>query len=173
MGISNMQGTYGYIEYIGEKKIRKYSCRNCYNYGDGICKVKRVALNYSEYNRRGCSNFDSIEKHNIKSNTKKARKNRMIGSDDRINTSKVILSAQNSRSNTRNAWRTGKQFVMDRSIVQLKEVKSNKDSVIVQMFNKSIDKELFNRLLDKPLHSQVLYKGVIYEIIYISNSIKR
>lgn len=56
MGITNMQGTSAFIEYIGLRgNLKRHSCLGCLEYFDGICKTKKVALDgYSDNNARVC-----------------------------------------------------------------------------------------------------------------------
>lgn len=61
MGIINMQGTSAHIEYIGERKVKKYSCKNCFNYVDGVCRIKNIDIDYSNGNGKHCSSFEAID----------------------------------------------------------------------------------------------------------------
>ena len=165
MGITNMQGTSGYIEYIGEKKIKKYSCRNCFNYVDGVCKVKNIALEYINGNGKLCSNFDPIDKfenRKYKRKTNKINKIENIGSIKNKDISNVIINAQKNRRIGRN-----KKFVGSKSKVYICDSKNKSKVIIINMNDKNLDRDLFNRLLDKQISSSVLYKNVIYLITQI------
>lgn len=181
-----MQGTYGYIEYIGEKKVRNYSCRNCHYYGEGVCNARKIALNYSEHNGRICSYFDPINKFNKKSKTKDknvttskgvikhSKSVKKYGQTEKrvhISNNKVIDDIQIARSQTKNAKKNGNKFVTSRSKVYINSVKHYNTKKIIDMSDKRTDSELFNRLLDKPIDSTILYKDVIYKITNIINAI--
>lgn len=185
MGISKMQGTYGYIEYIGEKKIRSYSCRNCYYYGEGVCNAKKIALNYSDYNGRICSYFDPINKSNkskikdknkrVKYKAKNNKKSKKEGINNKrtIDTNDIINDIQLVRSKTKVARKQGNKFISSKSIVYISCIKNMNKNMIVNMCDKNIDRDLFNRLLDKPMKSTILYRDNIYIITNIVNGIVR
>lgn len=162
-----MQGTSGYIEYIGERKIKKYSCKNCFNYIDGVCKVKKVALDYGSGNGKLCSQFDPIDKFENRDNTRKTIKKHRTKKSEQIKNkdiSNVIIDAQKNRRKAAN-----KKFVGNKSKVYLCNIKDKSQVKIVHMNDEKIDRELFRRLLDKEISSSILYKDIIYLISNIVN----
>lgn len=160
MGLSNMQGTHAFIEYYGERKTKKYSCKNCKNYFDGVCKAKNIVIEFGDNSGKYCSWFDPINSITKSESTWKKKEN--IKAETKSNSNNITTTFYtNGKRQKEN--KTNKDLVRIGCKVTLQELKLENDEYEFEI-REDTNEELKRVILNHGKGYKFKYRGIMYKI---------
>ncbi|QGU95452.1 hypothetical protein GOM49_10445 [Clostridium bovifaecis] len=160
MGLSNLQGTHAFIEYYGERKTKKYSCKNCKNYFDGVCKAKNITIDYGDNSGKYCSWFDPINSISKSENTEKKKNNTKR---EAKGTSSNVTTALYINGKIQKEHKIKKDVVEIGCKVTLQELQSANDEYEFEI-REDTSKELKDLILNHGKGYKFKYRNIMYRI---------
>lgn len=160
MGLSNMQGTPAFLEYYGERKIKKYSCKNCKNYFDGICIEKNIVIDYGDNSGKYCRLFDPIIPIN---KSKLAEKKKINMNRENKSTSNNVITAIYVNCKRQKEDKINKDLVRIGCKVILQELQLDNDEFEIEIKDDT-NEELKRVTLNHGVGHKLKYRGIMYRI---------
>lgn len=167
MGISRMQGTSAFIEYVGEKKVKKNSCKNCKNYFDGVCKTRKIVIEYGDNSGKLCKEFDPV-------NVTKARKNK--GNIKEQSKENITLKTDNNSNNITDSVRRitieNNEKVAWGCTILIQEVQLSRERFEIEITKGKVDEMFVKSVYNQREGYKFRYEGILYKIIDIRKTKK-
>lgn len=161
MGLSNMQGTSAFIEYVGERKVRKNSCKNCRNYFDGVCKTKKIAIEYGNDYGKYCKDFNPINTTIERKTT--CTKNSNIKAESKSK-AKNVTTTTYINGKRKKEPKINKDLVRIGCKVVVQDMKLINEKFVIEVNEGKVKEEFMNLILNHGKGYQFKYNGVLYKI---------